>query len=213
MLWSDILSPFWESTEWKILKEAANNELSAWGFAPPKHQIYRALELTPFDQIKVVILGQDPYHTPWVANGLAFSVREDQILPPSLRNIYKELESDLAIKRWSGDLSDWANQGVLLLNAILTVKLWEAASHQHLGWWAFTDFVIQRISEDREFVIFVLWWSFAQSKKKLINTSKHCIIESPHPSPLSAHRWFLGSKPFSQVNAELKKRGMDEIKW
>lgn len=213
MLWRDILAPFWESNEWKSLKEKANIELSAWWFAPAKHQIYRALELTPFDEIKVVILGQDPYHTPWVANGLAFSVRDDQILPPSLRNIYKELENDTGIKRANGDLSDWASQWVLLLNAILTVQLWSPASHQHLGWWTFTDFIIQKISEDREFVIFVLWWSFAQGKKKIIDTSKHCILESPHPSPLSAHRWFFGSKPFSQVNTELKKRGIHEIKW
>lgn len=213
MLWCDILVPFWESSEWQSLKKSANTELAEWWFAPPKHQIYRALELTKFDDIRVVILGQDPYHTPWVANGLAFSVREDQILPPSLKNIYKELESDLQVKRTHGDLGDWASQWVLLLNAMLTVKLGTPASHQHLGWWSLTDFIIQQISDDKEFVIFILWWSFAQSKKKFIYTTKHYILESPHPSPLSAHRWFFGSKPFSQVNAELKKRSINEIKW
>jgi uracil-DNA glycosylase len=180
---------------------------------PEAKNIFRAYDTTPFDQVKVVILGQDPYHTPGAAMGLSFSVPDGSKPQPSLRNIFKELESDLSIKREQTDLTDWAEQGVLLLNAVLTVRQWEPASHQGKWWENFTDATIRTLSEKREGIVFILWGNYAIAKKSLIDASKHHIITSPHPSPFSAHNWFFWSWPFSQANAYLRERGQAEIQW
>ena len=182
---------------------------------PPKDRIFNAFNLCPFDKVKVVILGQDPYHEQGQAMGLSFSVPEKIKLPLSLRNIYKEIHSDLGKPiPISGDLTRWAKQGVLLLNATLTVRAHEANSHQALGWQNFTDAAIETINTHREHIVFMLWGGFARSKKRLIDTNRHCIIESVHPSPLSANRggWF-GQHQFSRCNAYLKQYGLGEIDW
>lgn len=180
---------------------------------PPKDKIFRAIELTPFDEIKVVIIGQDPYHDDYQANGLCFSVSDQVVAPPSLRNIYKELKDDLGVERKTNELDVWAMQGVLLLNATLTVRAHSANSHKDLGWEVFTDFIIKEISNRRENVVFVLWGAFAQKKAELIDTNKHFVIKSVHPSPLSAHRGFFGSRPFSKINDYLKSKNITEIDW
>lgn len=179
----------------------------------PKH-VFRAFELTPFDDVKVVILGQDPYHGPGQAVGLSFAVDEGIRLPPSLRNIYKEIHDDLGITPIAnGDLSRWAKQGVLLLNATLTVRAKSPGSHQGKGWESFTDAAIRTLSDKREGIVFILWGNYARAKKVLIDTKKHFVIESPHPSPFSAHNGFFGSKPFSSTNEYLKKHGSEPIDW
>ncbi|MBI1363469.1 MAG: uracil-DNA glycosylase [Proteobacteria bacterium] len=181
---------------------------------PKGDEIFNAFNTTPLDKVKVVILGQDPYHGPNQAHGLSFSVRKGVPLPPSLQNIYKELEADLGIKVAShGDLSKWAEQGVLLLNSVLTVRQAEAASHQNKGWERFTDKVIDLVNTQRSGVAFILWGSYAQAKGKLIDRKKHFVITSPHPSPLSAHRGFFGSRPFSAVNRYLEQNGQSAIDW
>jgi uracil-DNA glycosylase len=181
---------------------------------PPGSQIFNAFNLTPFDKVKVVILGQDPYHGPGQAHGLSFSVPAGIKPPPSLVNIFKEIKSDLGIDQPShGNLESWAKQGVLLLNAVLTVNDSEAASHKNAGWEKFTDAVIKTISDRREHIVFILWGRFAQNKEILIDTTKHCVIKSAHPSPLSAHAGFLGSKPFSKTNTYLREHGIKEIDW
>lgn len=181
---------------------------------PPGPRIFDAFQLTPLDEVKVVILGQDPYHGPGQAMGLCFSVPDGITLPPSLINIFKELERDLGIKApVCGDLTKWARQGVFLLNAILTVRKASAASHQNRGWEQFTDAVIRTISDAKENVVFILWGNYAGSKQKLIDTSKHFIVKSPHPSPLSAHSGFFGSRPFSKTNEYLQSKGMKPIDW
>ena len=181
---------------------------------PPGSQIFNAFNLTPFDQVKVVILGQDPYHGPGQAHGLSFSVPQGIHQPPSLINIFKELKSDLNIDApLHGNLESWAKQGVLLLNAVLTVNDSEAASHKNAGWEKYTDAVIKAISDHKEHVVFILWGRFAQNKEVLIDTKKHCVIKSAHPSPLSAHAGFFGSKPFSKTNTYLREHGIKEIDW
>ena len=182
---------------------------------PHPKNIFRAFELTPFDAVKVVILGQDPYHGAGQAHGLSFSVNEGFRNPPSLQNIFKEVESDMGEKpkNESGDLTRWAEQGVLLLNSTLTVRAASAGSHQGHGWEEFTDAVIRTLSEEREHLVFILWGNFARSKKTLIDASKHCIIESPHPSPFSAYNGFFGSKPFSKANRYLKSHGQKQVNW
>ncbi len=180
---------------------------------PPKHLWYNCMEMTPFDQVKVVILGQDPYHGPSEAHGLAFSVQAGVKIPPSLRNIYKELSTDLSLSTPKhGDLSTWAKQGVLLLNTSLSVRHKQPGSHAKIGWEIFTDHIIQTVNQAHPKLVFILWGKHAQSKKALI-ASRHLIIESPHPSPLSAHRGFLGSKPFSKANDWLKKHELTPIDW
>ena len=182
---------------------------------PSEKLIFNAFNLCPFDKVKVVILGQDPYHEQGQAMGLSFSVPEGIMLPPSLQNIYKEIQNDLGKPiPTSGDLTRWAKQGVLLLNATLTVRAHIANSHQTLGWQNFTDAAIAALSNHREHVVFMLWGGFARSKKRLIDANRHCIIESVHPSPLSANRggWF-GQPPFSRCNAYLAQQGLDEIDW
>jgi len=181
---------------------------------PPKDEVFTAFHLTPFENVKVVILGQDPYHGPNQAKGLAFSVNEGVPAPPSLRNIYKELVSDVGCEMpTSPDLVPWAKQGVLLLNTTLTVRAGKPMSHAKKGWETFTDHVLATLNEKKEPVVFILWGKHAQSKKKLIDASKHFILESVHPSPLSASRGFFGSRPFSKANEFLKKNGLEPIEW
>ena len=180
---------------------------------PPYKNIFDALRFTDYDEVKVVILGQDPYHGLGEAHGLSFSVKEGVKMPPSLLNIFKELYSDLGIKRTKTDLTDWAKEGVLLLNSIMTVEKDKALSHKDKGWEIFTDEIIRKLNERTDPVIFILWGSFARSKKELITNPIHKIIESAHPSPLSANRGFFGSKPFSKTNDYLKVLKKEEIKW
>lgn len=181
---------------------------------PNSKNVFNAFKNTKFEDVKVVILGQDPYHGPNQAHGLSFSVLPGVRTPPSLINIYKELNSDLSVKiPKHGNLSTWANQGVLLLNSVLTVEAGQAGSHQKLGWQKFTDLAISLISRDKENCVFVLWGAYAQKKKQLINNKKHLILESVHPSPLSAHRGFLGCKHFSKINEYLIKNSKKPINW
>lgn len=197
------------------LTESVRNEYKNGLCFPPAKLVFNAFNLCPFDKVKVVILGQDPYHEQGQAMGLSFSVPEGIMLPPSLQNIYKEIQSDLGKPiPTSGDLTRWAKQGVLLLNATLTVRAHAANSHQALGWQNFTDAAIAALSNRREHVVFMLWGGFARSKKRLIDANRHFIIESVHPSPLSANRggWF-GQHQFSRCNAYLKQLGLDEIDW
>ena len=180
---------------------------------PAENNIFRALNLTPFKNVKVVILGQDPYHGENEANGLAFSINDGVRITPSLRNIFKELKDDLGIIRSKTDLTEIAKQGVLFLNTILTVEKDRPLSHQNLGWEKVTDFIIKYISDNKEGVVFILWGNNARSKKTLINHEKNLVIESNHPSPLSASRGFFGSKPFSKTNAYLKEKNQSIIDW
>lgn len=181
---------------------------------PPAQDVYAALELTPFESTKVVVLGQDPYHGLGQAHGLSFSVRGNTPIPPSLRNIFQELFTDVAIQReQNGDLTGWALQGVLLLNTSLTVREGEPGSHKNRGWEHITDTVMSALNEKPTRVVFVLWGAHARNKKTLITQAHHVVIESAHPSPLSAHRGFFGSKPFSQINSALEEAGLSPIKW
>ncbi len=181
---------------------------------PKKNEYFKALDLVPLDKVKVVILGQDPYHGPGQAHGLCFSVNEGVSQPPSLKNIFKELNSDLGIEiPKSGNLERWAQQGVLLLNSVLTVENDKAASHQKQGWEQFTDKIIETVNQECEHVVFILWGAYAQKKAFYVDRKKHLVLESVHPSPLSSHRGFFGSKPFSKTNTWLKKQGLAPIKW
>src|SRR5690606_23578772 len=181
---------------------------------PPGKLIFSAFDHTPFDKVKVVLIGQDPYHGAGQAHGLSFSVPEGIAQPPSLKNIFKELNADLGIPiAKSGNLERWADQGVLLLNATLTVRASQAGSHQKKGWEEFTDAAIRKLSEQKENLVFILWGAYAQKKGSIIDTEKHFIIKSPHPSPFSAYNGFFGSKPFSRTNAHLKSLGKEEINW
>ncbi|GAB2582382.1 uracil-DNA glycosylase [Nitrincola alkalisediminis] len=181
---------------------------------PPSNEWFHALEATPLSQVKVVILGQDPYHQPGQAHGLCFSVRPGVRVPPSLQNIYKELQADLGVRPVShGYLDTWAEQGVLLLNSVLTVEHSKANAHQGQGWEAFTDRIIGLVNEQRENVVFMLWGSYAQKKGSVINLNKHLVLKSPHPSPLSAHRGFLGCRHFSQANLYLEQHHQAPINW
>ena len=213
--WKQYLKSEFEKPYFAKLTENVRNEYKNGLCFPPGKLVFNAFNLCPFDKVKVVILGQDPYHEQGQAMGLSFSVPEGIMLPPSLQNIYKEIHSDLGKPiPTSGDLTRWAKQGVLLLNATLTVRAHEANSHQTLGWQNFTDAAIETINTHREHIVFMLWGGFARSKKRLIDTNRHCIIESVHPSPLSANRggWF-GQHQFSRCNAYLKQHGLDEIDW
>lgn len=193
-----------------LLKEIQNKKI----IYPNPKNFFKAFEKTPFDKVKVVILGQDPYHWPNQAQGFCFSVSDWQKLPPSLKNIYKEIETSLNIKMWdSGDLTKWSEQWILLLNSILTVEWWKPASHSKIWWENFTDEVIKQISEKKENVVFLLWWAFAQSKENLIDKKKHFILKTTHPSPFSAHRGFLWSNCFIETNKILKKIWEKEIDW
>ena len=181
---------------------------------PAKKHIFRALNLTPFDDVKVVILGQDPYHGENQGHGLAFSVLNDTPIPPSLRNIFKEYQTDLDLPFPSTtDLSPWAKNGVLLLNTTLTVEAGKPLSHANLGWETFTDALLNHLSDEKNSLVFILWGAHAQKKAKFINQSKHLVIKSPHPSPLSSYRGFFGSKPFSRANDYLQKNNIQPVDW
>lgn len=210
--WDEVLQEEIKKEYFVNLLKSLSNKYSVSECYPIKSYIFRALRLTSYKDVKVVILGQDPYHGVNEANGLSFSVNNGVKMPPSLQNIFKELYSDLGVKRTNTDLSDWAKQGVLLLNAILSVEKDKPLSHKNIGWEQFTDEIIKKISQKNDKVIFVLWGSYARSKKELID-SRHYIIESVHPSPLSANRGFFGSKPFSKVNNILNNDGKDAINW
>lgn len=211
--WKQQLQAQFDQSYWNELTDFVRNEYAAGHCCPPGKDIFRAFELTPFDKVKVVILGQDPYHTPGAAMGFCFSVPDGNAPQPSLRNMFKELESDIGARRTRTDLSDWAEQGVFLLNSVLTVRAGSAGSHARKGWETFTDNAIATLSREREHLVFILWGSYAIAKKALIDTNKHHVITSPHPSPLSAHRGFFGSKPFSQANAYLLETGQAPIVW
>jgi len=199
----------------KLKEKLQNLKKNKIIFYPPGSLIFNSFNLTPLEKIKVVILGQDPYHGPGQAHGLCFSVPEGVRPPPSLLNIYKELESDLdkKVNIQNGNLEAWANQGVFLLNTTLTVEKSKPLSHQDLGWSEFTDTVISLINKELKNIVFILWGSHAQTKKNLIDLNKHHILTSPHPSPLSAHRGFFGSKPFSKTNDFLESKQIDKITW
>lgn len=212
--WKRALSGEFEEEYFIELAEFVKSEYKKTTIYPPPQFIFRAFELTPFDKVKVVILGQDPYHGDGQANGLCFAVNNGRQLPPSLQNIYKEIETDLGKKSGQeGDLERWARQGVLLLNATLTVRAHVAGSHQNKGWEKFTDAVIKVLSEQKENLVFVLWGSYAQKKGGVIDELKHMVIRSAHPSPLSAYNGFFGSKPFSQANAYLILNDKEPIDW
>lgn len=212
--WGEILSEEFEKDYFKNLTSFLVNEYKTEVCFPAEKDIFNAFEFCIFQEVKVVILGQDPYHGNGQAHGLSFSVPEGIKIPPSLRNIYKELASDLNVTTpTQGNLTSWAKQGVFLLNATLTVRKSTPASHQKQGWEEFTDSLIKIISEKKESIVFVLWGKFAEKKTTLIDESKHLIITSSHPSPFSVHRGFLGSKPFSKTNEFLEKKGIEKIDW
>lgn len=213
MTWTEVLSPIKNSEYFTTLWEKVKQEYAVTKCFPPKNMIFRALELTPFDSVQVVIIGQDPYHNDNQANGLCFSVSDQVTAPPSLKNIFKELEEDLGISKTTNELDSWAEQGVLMLNATLTVRAHQPNSHKDLGWDKFTDFIIQQVSEKKENVVFVLWGAFAQKKLNLIDEKKHFVIQSAHPSPFSVHRGFFGSRPFSKINDFLVSKGKSPIRW
>lgn len=213
--WATPLQNEFSSGYMSRLKEFLESEYQAGkSIFPRKDEYFRALDLTPLDKVRVVILGQDPYHGDGQAHGLCFSVKPDVKIPPSLVNIYKEIERDLGIPRPShGFLERWAEQGVLLLNSVLTVERSLAASHQKKGWESFTDAVIRTINNRRENVVYMLWGSYAQKKASFVDEDKNLILTAPHPSPLSAHRGFLGCGHFSKANEYLKSKGYDLIDW
>mgnify|MGYP004472289315 CR=1 FL=1 len=211
--WQTVLAPVFASPEYAQLHQFLKQEYATQTVYPEMHHIFQAFEWTAFADTKVVILGQDPYHGPNQAIGCSFAVAPGVQLPPSLQNIYKELQSDLGYPPVShGYLKSWAQQGVLLLNAVLTVRAGKAYSHQNRGWEQLTDAAIAALS-DRGGVVFILWGSAARAKAKVIDTNKNAIVQSPHPSPLSAYRGFFGSKPFSQTNAALSAMGESAINW
>ncbi len=212
--WDNELSIIWNSPGFHNFMKIVDKEYDNKTIYPPKEDIFAALKNTSYKDVKVVIVGQDPYHGEGEAMGLSFSVHDGIKLPPSLKNIYKELEDDLGIKpSTSGDLTKWTKEGVLLLNATLTVVKDTPNSHSKIGWDKFTDYVIKKINAKDEPVVFILWGNFARSKKEFITNPKHLIIESAHPSPFSARSGFFGSHPFSRTNEFLKKNGIKEIDW
>lgn len=211
--WDKILEPEIRKEYFSKLIENLDIEYQNNIVFPKKEEIFNAFHLTSYDDLKVVILGQDPYHGEGEAEGLAFSVKENIKRPPSLRNIFKELKNDLNIERDNNSLKDWAVQGVLLLNTILSVKKDSPLSHKYLGWEIFTDEVIKIINEKETPVVFILWGNYAKSKKTLITNKKHYIIEGSHPSPFSANRGFFGTNPFSKTNEFLEKNNMERIRW
>ena len=212
--WDEYLSDEYKKEYFKELLEFVKKEYKTKTIYPKQNEVFNAFRYTDYDDLKVVILGQDPYHGPNQAEGLSFSVSNKVLKPPSLKNIFKELESDLGIKYpESNSLKPWAKQGVLLLNAVLTVEEHKPTSHKDKGWEQFTDDVIKIINDKKEPVVFILWGAYARDKKKLITNKQHLVIESAHPSPFSARNGFFGSKPFSKTNEFLKKNGIKEIDW
>ena len=213
--WKQRLLPQFQQSYMQQLRQFLQQQKALGKVIYPKGtEYFNAFNLTPFEQVKVVILGQDPYHGPNQAHGLCFSVKQGVAIPPSLVNIYKEIHRDLNLPiPTHGCLTHWAEQGVLLLNAVLTVEQGKAAAHQGKGWEQFTDAVIRELNDHREGIVFMLWGSYAQKKGQFIDRNKHCVLQAPHPSPLSAHRGFLGCGHFSKANAYLKKRGETPIDW
>ncbi len=212
--WKEALQEEFEKDYFIKLAEFVRNEYKTKLVFPPAPQIFNAFNHCPFDKVKVVIIGQDPYHNVNQAHGLCFSVNDGVDFPPSLLNIFKEIERDLSITMpKSGNLTRWADQGVLLLNATLTVEAHKAASHQGKGWESFTDAVIRKIAEEKEHVVFMLWGNYAQQKGAFINASRHLVLKTVHPSPLSAYRGFIGCGHFSAANKYLQQFGIEEIKW
>ena len=212
--WDEKLKLVWESEGFKKFISIINNEYKTKTIYPPKNYVFNALKLTPYSNTKVVIVGQDPYHGEGEAHGLSFSVQEGIKIPPSLQNIYKELNDDLGIPiATTGDLTKWGKEGVLMLNAVLTVEKDKPASHRKLGWERLTDYIIKVLNQKEEPVVFILWGNFAKEKASLITNPKHLVITSPHPSPFSARYGFFGSKPFSKTNEFLKKNNLKEIDW
>lgn len=213
--WNDILEKEFSQEYYQNIKKIIVDDINAGEtIYPPLDKVLAAFEKTPLSELKVVILWQDPYHWAGQAHWLSFSVQDGIKSPPSLKNIYKELHDDIGFEiPKSGNLEKWCGEWVLLLNAILTVKAWLPASHSKIGWEIFSDNIIKSISQNTSWVVFILWWSFARSKKILIDTNKHFIVESAHPSPFSAYNWFFGSKPFSKTNQILKNIWKKEINW
>lgn len=211
--WDLVLKEELKKDYFRNLGIFVKNEYKTKTIFPNYENIFDALRFTDYDEVKVVILGQDPYHGLGEAHGLSFSVQEGIKMPPSLLNIFKELHNDLGIKRTKTDLTDWAKEGVLLLNSIMTVEKDKPLSHKNKGWEIFTDTIISKLNDREDPIIFVLWGSFARSKKELITNSRHKIIESVHPSPLSANRGFFGSKPFSKINNYLSEMNKEKINW
>lgn len=212
--WKSVLHPEFEKPYLKELVDFIKIEYQTQTVYPPGRMIFNAFNWCPLDKVKVVIIGQDPYHGPNQAHGLCFSVQDGIKLPPSLKNIFKEIESDMGNTiPESGNLERWAKQGVLLLNATLTVRAHNAGSHQKKGWEQFTDEVIRTVSAQKENVVFLLWGAFAQAKSELIDNSKHHILKAAHPSPFSVHRGFFGCRHFSQTNDFLRSKGVGEIVW
>lgn len=212
--WKEQLNDEFDKDYFVKLTEFIKNEYLTKKIFPPAKLIFNAFEHTPFNKVKVVILGQDPYHNDGQAHGLSFSVNEGIQQPPSLVNIFKEINRDLGIPvPKSGDLTRWANQGVLLLNATLTVEAHKAGSHQGKGWETFTDTAIRKLAENRSNIVFMLWGSYAQRKADFIDANKHLILKSPHPSPLSAHRGFIGNNHFGLANEYLKSKDIEPINW
>lgn len=212
--WKTRLQAEFEKPYFETLTQFVRGEYATTTVYPPGKEIFAAFDACPFDRVRVVILGQDPYHEPGQAHGLCFSVNDGVAHPPSLINIFKEIASDLGKPMpASGNLMRWAQQGVLLLNATLTVRAHQAGSHQNKGWETFTDAVIHRLAEEREHIVFILWGSYAQRKGAFIDRNRHLVLQSPHPSPLSAYRGFFGNGHFSRANAYLEQHGCEPINW
>lgn len=213
--WKAVLQQYFELPEFEQLTDFVKSEYQAKTVYPKPEDIFKAFWQTPISQVKVVILGQDPYHGPNQAHGLSFSVQNGVTVPPSLKNIYKEIELEFGTKKdlTKGNLEAWANQGVFLLNSVLTVVANLPASHQGKGWEQFTDFVIQKLSNEKENVVFMLWGKFARSKKVLIDESKHLVLEAAHPSPFSAEKGFFGCGNFQKCNEYLEQNGLQKIEW
>ena len=213
--WLEVLRPQFEAPYFAELKAFLVDERSRYTCYPPGSDIFKAFDTTPYDKVKVVIIGQDPYHEPGQAHGLCFSVRRGVQVPPSLANIIKEINADLgcSIQPLRGDLTGWAEQGVLLLNATLTVRAHQAGSHQGKGWETFTDAAIRALADGRTGIVFMLWGSYAIAKSRMIDCGRHLVLTAPHPSPLSAYRGFFGCRHFSQANAYLQAQGQSVIDW
>lgn len=212
--WDIVLKDVFSDPKYLKLQEFLNEEYEHNTVYPLRENIYSALKLTDYDDVKVVVIGQDPYHEPNQAHGLAFSVLDGIKLPPSLKNIYKEIEVDLGLNMSSsGNLTNWAKQGVLLLNNVLTVRAHEANSHKKKGWEFVTDSIVKKLNEREESIIFVFWGNNAKSKEVLVTNPNHIVLKAPHPSPLSAYHGFFGCKHFSKINDILKEKGLEEINW
>lgn len=212
--WKAQLQDEFDQAYFKTLTTFVRSEYQHHQIFPPGQLIFNAFNLCPFDKVKVVIIGQDPYHGPGQAHGLCFSVNDGVSFPPSLVNIFKEIKADIGVESpKTGNLTRWAEQGVLLLNATLTVEAHKAGSHQKKGWETFTDAVIRQLAENREYLVFILWGAYAQKKGAFINRDRHLVLTSAHPSPLSAYNGFFGNKHFSRTNEYLKAHGQDEVKW